>query len=192
MRKLFMAVAVVALLALPMMAQDHPKFDIFGGYQLTHISPGVTGTPSSAFNGWNAAVTGWLNGTFGITADFSGAYKKNPFGFVPPPDISTHQYTYMFGPTIASHSNPKFTPFAHFLIGGASAGADTGTGPFGAGGTASSHSLALAFGGGLDVGGKKVKFRVGQFDYLMTRFFHDTLNVHQNDFRYSAGVVFSF
>jgi hypothetical protein len=176
MRKTFCVVAVLALLAIPVFAQDNPKADVFGGYQYTRINPGH-GITGENFNGWNAAVTGWANGWLGVTGDFSGAYKTVS-------GTKVRQYTFMFGPTIASHSNDKFVPFAHVLLGGAHCSTDAGPCFTGSG----NNAFALAFGGGLDLGSKKVAVRVGQFDYLMTRFASD----HQNDFRYSAGVVFRF
>src|SRR5690348_14626605 len=48
-------------------AQAEPKAELFGGYQYTHPDGG----PS--LNGWNGALTGNFNKTFGITADFSGS-----------------------------------------------------------------------------------------------------------------------
>lgn len=177
MRNTFCIVALLALLAVPVLAQDHPKADIFGGYQFTRINPGH-GINGENFNGFNGAVTGWLNGTFGITGDFSGAFKTIS-------GVKVKQYTFMGGPTIASHSNEKFVPFAHVLFGFAHCNTDSG--PCFTG-TTGNNAFALAFGGGLDVGSKNIAVRVGQFDYLMTRFASD----HQNDFRYSAGIVFRF
>jgi hypothetical protein len=47
----------------------------------------------------------------------------------------------------------------------------------------------MAFGGGADVTlNKTFAVRVGQFDYLMTRFGGDS----QNNVRFSTGVVFKF
>ena len=193
MRKLIGLSVMVMLLAVPVLCQDHPKAEVFGGYQYTHISYGFpSGTDflglnsSDSYNGWNAALTVWANQWLGVTADFSGAYKSNAFASDSGIDIKQH--TFMFGPTIASHSNEKFVPFAHVLFGGAHCSANISGDCIGT----DANSLAMAFGGGLDVGSKKIAFRVGQFDYIYTRFGHnDGLN-HQNDFRYSAGIVFRF
>ncbi len=57
-------------------------------------------------NGWNAALTGNMNKTFGITADFSGAYGSG---------ASMHTYT--FGPKLSGNP-PVFRPFVHALFGG--------------------------------------------------------------------------
>lgn len=193
MKKLLGIAIVLLVVSVPLYCQDTPKAEVFGGYQLTHISYGL---PDAAFfpgantgesyNGWNAALTVWAKPWLGVTADFSGAYKSD--AFFSGSGIDIKQHTFMFGPTIASHSNEKFVPFAHVLFGGAHCSSNLsgdciGTDP---------NTFAMAFGGGLDIGSKKIAFRVGQFDYIYTRFGQsDGLN-HQNDFRYSAGIVFRF
>jgi hypothetical protein len=73
---------------------------LFGGYQLTHLDGGST------LNGWNASLTGGLVPFFGITADFSGAYKSG-----------ARLHTYTFGPEVRAHIG-GLRPFAHALIGG--------------------------------------------------------------------------
>ncbi len=176
MRKTFCVAAMLALLTIPVFAQDHPKADVFGGYQFLRLNPGH-GETGENFNGWNAAVTGWLNGYFGVTGDISGAYKTIS-------GVKLSQYTFMFGPTIASHSNDKIVPFAHVLLGGAHCTTDAGP----CFTTGNNTVFALAFGGGVDVGSSKIAVRVGQFDYLRTKYGNDS----QNNFRYSAGVVFRF
>ena len=192
------------LLAKPVEVRtDLDKAEVFGGYQYTHIGYGFpsgdedfTGLNSGdSYNGWNGAFTVWAKPWLGVTGDVSGAYKSDVLFSGSGIDVKVH--TFMFGPTIASHSNEKFVPFAHVLFGGAHCSA-SGLGVLtdeciGAG----TNSFAMAFGGGLDVGSKKIAFRVAQFDYIYTRFGHDgnadfpPLN-HQNSFRYSAGIVFRF
>lgn len=194
MRRLIGLSVMVMLLAVPVFCQDHPKAEVFGGYQYTHISYGIPSgdadflgiNSSESYNGWNAALTVWAKQWLGVTADFSGAYRSNAFASDSGVDIKQH--TFMFGPTIASHSNERFVPFAHALFGGAHCSSNLSDECIGL----DTNSFAMAFGGGLDVGSKKIAFRVGQFDYIYTRFGHnDGLN-HQNTFRYSAGIVFRF
>ncbi len=147
---------------------------MFGGYQYTRISPGG-GISGENFNGWNAAVTGNVNRWLGVTGDFSGAYKDIS-------GVSVKQHTFLVGPTIASHSSDKFTPFVHALFGGAHASGS------GFGGSSSDTAFAMALGGGVDMGVRNFAIRLGQFDYLLTRFG----GTSQNNFRYSAGIVFQF
>jgi hypothetical protein len=147
------------------------KAALFGGYQLTHLDFG--GAPlggSFTLNGWNASLTGGLAPFFGITADFSGAYKSG-----------SKLHTYTFGPEVRAHI-ASFRPFAHALVGGG-----TSSGPVSNGAT---NGLVMFYGGGLDV--KAAPFaavRLGQFDWMVT---HWNGSTNKNNFRYSAGVVLSF
>ncbi len=193
MPKFLLVVAMLMLVALPLAAQDQIKADVFGGYQFTHISygnpvsiPGINNADN--FNGWNAALTVWAKQWLGITGDFSGAYKSN--AFVSNSGVDVHQYTFMFGPTIASHKNEKFVPFAHALFGAATCGTNQPIKDcFGT----DSSAFAFAIGGGLDWGvGKRWAVRVGQFDYLRTHFGGSVGQNAQNEFRYSAGIVVKF
>ena len=172
-RKLLLVI-IGLLVALPVLCQEYPKAEVFGGYQFTRINPGG-GASGENFNGWNAALTGNFNRSLGITADFSGAYKSIS-------DVKFRQYTFLFGPAIASRSSESFTPFAHALFGGAHSSASV----FGL--SAGETAFAMALGGGVDIGRGVFAARIGQFDYLMTRFGGE----RQNDFRYSAGVVIRF
>jgi opacity protein-like surface antigen len=157
MRQLVILVASLGLLSLPVMAQDFPKAEIFGGYQYTHLEPSLNA------NGWNMSLTGNFNRSFGIAADFGGAYKNG-----------THVSTYMFGPVVAARTD-KVTPFAHALFGGASGGG---------------NAFAMAFGGGVDVKvADHVAFRLIQGDWLV---FRSEGFTSKKNVRISTGVVFRF
>src|SRR5574337_1010052 len=78
-------------------AQEAPRAEIFGGYQLTHASTGVSGVDGFNMNGWDAAATGYFHRYLGVTGDFSGTYASPSFQGV---SVNTHLYTYMFGPTV--------------------------------------------------------------------------------------------
>ncbi len=175
MRKVLSTLALMCLIALPVLAQENSKAEVFGGYQYTRINPG-SGASGENFNGWNMAFTANVNQWLGVTADISGAYKDFS-------GVSVKQHNFLFGPTISSSKAEKVKPFAHVLFGVSHAGA--GFSGFGA----SDNAFAMAFGGGADVAvHKNVAVRLGQFDYLLTRFGGDS----QNNFRYSTGVVFRF
>jgi opacity protein-like surface antigen len=155
-------------------AQDFSKVELFGGYQYTRINPGG-GVDGENFQGWDAAAQYNFNKYFGAKADFSGAYKT-VLG------TSLRQHHFLFGPVISARSE-KATIFAHALFGDARATVDTGTL------STSDNAFAMALGGGLDYNlNKNFAVRVGQFDYLPTRFGSDT----QNNFRYATGIVFKF
>jgi opacity protein-like surface antigen len=157
-------------------AQDYKKAEVFAGYQWTSVDVG-SGVSRQNFNGWDAALSGYFNKNVGITADFSGNYKT-----VGGADVKV--YTYMFGPTFRAPME-KATPFVHALFGAAHASASAS----GFGGIGSDNAFAYAIGGGLDYDvSKNVAVRVGQFDFLGTRFSSET----QKNFRYSGGIVFKF
>jgi len=176
LRKTLFVVCFVLCCGLLAVAQDYKKAEVFGGYQWTSVDFG-SGIDRQNFNGWNAALTGYFNKNFGITADFSGAYKTES-------GVSVKSYTYMFGPTLRAPMD-KATPFAHALFGGAHDSADAS----GFGGLGGDSSFAYAFGGGFDYDlSPNVAVRVAQFDFLGTRFGGET----QKNFRYSGGIVFKF
>ena len=159
-KKLLICLVVFGVLAIPAFAQ---KAEVFGGYQYTRLDGGWNG------NGWNGAATLNLNHWFGVTGDFSGAYKSG-----------LHLHTYTFGPTI-SHKEGPISPFAHLLIGGGRASA-AGT---------STSGFNMMAGGGLDLGSAShgLAFRMAQFDWMMTRFSGIT---DKNNMRLSTGLVVRF
>lgn len=179
MRKSIFITAFLLALSSGAFAQDK-KAEVFGGYQFTSIDDSLNGNGHVAFNGWDAAVTGYVKPHFGITADISGAYgTPNEFGF----DVTTRDHFFLFGPTVRTTNSDKASLFAHALFGEAHSSGSSG------GITATDNAFAMALGGGLDLkASKNVSFRVGQFDYLYTRF----ASTRQNNFRYSAGLVFRF
>ncbi|PYV49816.1 MAG: hypothetical protein DMG92_09875 [Acidobacteria bacterium] len=156
-----------------------------------------------SFNGWEAAGQLNLNRWFGVKADLSGHYGNlvsvtfNSIPPVVPLNFSTpdqHIYDYLFGPVI-SHRAPRYTVFAHSLFGGEHVGFGNFQivgGPVTLPGPASSNSFALALGGGLDLKlTRHFAVRAGQFDYQLV---NSSANGHghQNDFRFSSGIVFGF
>jgi len=171
MRKSAALFLLVLLLAVPAMAQNTPKAELFGGYSYLRVNPG-SGLDGINAHGWIASLTGNANDWFGVTGQFTGHYG-DIFG------ASGNMYTYMFGPRIASHSNEKWTPYVHFLFGGARA----------SGGGLSETAFAMDFGGGFDYNANdKIAFRVVQFDYIPTKFVSDW----QHNFAISTGIVFRF
>lgn len=165
-------------------AQEAPKAEVFGGYQLLHANTGTNFLNSFNMNGWDAAVNGYFSHYIGVTGDFSGTYGTPKVAGI---GVSTHAYTYMFGPVVRATNSSAFTPFAHVLFGGGHFNGSVNSG--GVSGSKSDSSFAWAGGGGVDVKASRyLSIRVAQFDFLQTRFFSDT----QNNFRYSAGVVLRF
>jgi hypothetical protein len=161
MRKFVGLALFVCLVALAGFAQETPKPEVFGGYQFTTLDP------SWNASGWNGAATVYINHWFGVTGDFSGAYKTG-----------TSFHTYTGGPVVSMHHG-AFTPFAHGLFGGAHASASG----------VSTSGMAMMFGGGVDIGKKQFAIRAVQADWMMTRFSGFT---NKNNARVSTGILYRF
>jgi opacity protein-like surface antigen len=173
MRKLIGIVLLFLLVSVVAVAQED-KAEVFGGYQYTRLK--LSGVDSINLNGWNASVSGYFTKYLGLSGDFSGAYGS-PFG------VSTKVHTFMFGPIVHFTNKSKITPFAHALFGGAHISASA----FGFSG--GETDFAWAAGGGLDANlSSHLSVRLAQADFLQTRFGGDS----QNNFRYSAGIIFKF
>ncbi len=199
MRK-FIALAVMVLgMTLYAGAQEVPQVEVFGGYSLFHfddqgleaelqtIDPTVT--LNRNLHGWNAAVQFNANKWLGIVGDFSGHYGtvgENPSG-----SVSGNIYNFLFGPQINIRGE-KATGFVHALFGGNRFKIDAIPAPIDTP-EVTDTAFAFAIGGGVDINvTKMVAIRAGQFDYIFTKhtFSQFGLNQpHQNNFRFSAGIV---
>jgi len=194
MRNLPFAVLAMTALSVGMAAQDRTRFEVFGGYSLERTAPcGVSGSsefpcnaetgflaPTTNFNGWNVAFTGYVNRFLGATADVSGHY--GPYDNANfSPNTSVSRYSYLFGPVFAWRL-PRVTPFAHILIGSTSQILGGSVGNY--------NVFSWAVGGGLDVSvSKRVAIRFADLDYESV---HVPGNGAANGLRYSSGLVFKF
>lgn len=202
MRKICVALLVSLLVPVAAMCQsESPKATVFGGY--SYLRNGGQGA-----NGWDGQATFNLNRYFGVTADLGGSYRTVA-SFAPTSFISTsateHLYTYLFGPTVTAPFGNSAV-FAHVLFGAARASSGAGVSlPIIGGlstGISSASALAMAFGGGIDIGvSRHIAIRAAQLDYVRTQFssldalstgLSSSLGGNQNSFRYSGGVVFRF
>lgn len=180
MRKMFVLAALIVLVSGVAMAQDYPKAELFGGYSYVRVNPGGGINGENFPAGWHASIAGNFKDWIGLAGDFTGSYKTIS-------GVSAKIHTFMFGPRISYRKNEKITPFAHVLFGGAKVNA----GAFGVG--ASDSALAIAIGGGVDAKiNDHFAFRVGQFDYVMTRFDIPTVSQTQHNFAFSTGIVIRF
>lgn len=187
MQKFLLLLAVLGLMALPLMAQDNPKAEIFGGYQYLHTGDIQSITDSSqGFNGWNVAVTGNLSKHFGVTGDFGGAYATVQ-------GVSLHTYTYTGGPVVFANLG-SIKPFAHVLLGGINlGGSDSGV-------SVSFNGFTTMFGGGIDARvADHVAVRLVQVDWLYYHFGSKTIAgvevpsfSQSNNVRIATGIVFRF
>jgi len=163
MGKFLLAIVFLALVAIPLLAQDHPRLEVFGGYQYLHLGGGNSNglTNGEGFNGWNASVTGNITNHFGIEGNFGGAYDTVN-------SVDFKAYTYTGGPVLFTESG-RFKPFAHVLFGGVHL---TGSASFTSAPQATSASISwngytIMAGGGLDVKvNRAIAVRLAQFDWV--------------------------
>ena len=176
MRKVLIAGLFVLAMSMSVFAQSSSKIDIFGGYSFVRVNPG-NGATGINNNGWESTATFNLTDRFGIAADFNGSYKSQN-------GADNKMYTYMFGPEI-KFANDKSVPFVHALFGAAHDSVSANI--LGVTTSVSDNAFATALGGGYDwKASDTISIRLGQFDYLMTRFGSQT----QNNIRLSFGITF--
>ncbi len=200
MRKLVWLCGVILLLSVPAMAQDEPRFDLFGGYSYVRVN--LEGDTHANLNGGSGAVAFYPSKHFGFVGDFGG-YKLStlksgsattcaPASAPCEVSVSGSVFTYLFGPRIR-FGGERATPFAQALFGGAHIGDITSGGSSICSTTCSENAFAMTLGGGLDVKvSQHFSFR-GQAEYLMTRFTDPTSSTGakgtQNNARISVGIV---
>lgn len=175
--------ALLVIFGIPAHAQEYSKVDVFAGYSLFRATPATSGFNSFTLNGGSASGAFNINNWLGGVADFGGYHNGNILNT----GASGTLYTYLFGPRVSYRKYDRFTPFGQVLFGGAHASSTT----FAAG---SEHAFAWALGGGLDARvNNRFSVRLGQLEYLMTRFGElGSGSKTQNNFRFSAGVLIHF
>ena len=164
-------------------AQEHPKYELFGGYSLLH-------NEGANANGWEVSGAYNFNRWIGIKADISGHYRGDSNIFL---RSSDHHHFLTIGPQY-SWRTKHATLFGHTLFGlahediyervffprppGIPTAFEFGT-----------NSFATIIGGGGDWNlGKRFVWRVAQFDFVQNSAF----DRHENHLRVSSGLVFRF
>jgi len=181
------ALLLLIAFALPTKAQDAtPKFEAYAGYYYArfNVNANVQGiAPSAAYNGNGGGgqieynVNHWLS----AVADLSGLIATSSGNGA----FAGAAFSYLFGPRV-NFRRGKVTPFAQILLGGirTTDGIARSTG--------TENNFAITAGGGIDFKvSKHVSVRPVQAEYFLTKI-PDGLNNRQNNFRYSAGIVFRF
>ncbi len=213
MTRKVLLLGLVILVGVAAVGQEFPKVEVAAMYSYARFSPSPHYTPNLNLNGGGGAVTFNINSYLGIKAELDGFAGSQatftipagnpiaPTGAVVKGDANL--FTYLFGPQIKYRAH-KFQPYLHFLFGGAHttayANAETHCSgicqpiaPTSGSGHPSDNAFAMALGGGIDIPfNRRFALRVGQFDYLMTRFSNRWDTDNQHNFRYSAGIVFHF
>lgn len=194
--KLFVFCALV-LVGLAAWAQDFPRVEVAADYSYARFYP--VQTRSLSLNGGGGAFVFNLNRYFGIKMDLQG-YGSNTLtqtGSNGTLKVQGNLFTYMFGPQIKFRT-PKFQPFAQVLFGAAHSNVYANltkncAGSCTTSGSPAGDAFAMAMGGGIDIPiTKSFQFRPVEIDYMRTRFTNQFNNSAQSNFRYSAGVNFTF
>jgi hypothetical protein len=204
--------AAIAMVGVSASVSAEDRFELFGGYSYLHFSPTIGGVPARGLNGGGAGATLYFLKILGIKADFMGYANTNftvtyngpvvtPVSGTIPAGTYTAQgdmFTYLFGPEIRIPI-PKVRPFGEALVGGSQSNIYVNLSNVidQAGGSisvANQHPLTIAVGGGLDIDAtKRIAIRLGEFDYVLTRYHNPlTNNSNQNNFRYCGGLIFKF
>jgi len=176
---------MVAGFATPAAAQDAPKAEISGGWQL--LSGKAEGDPEreTFSKGWYFDIAGNITPVIGVVGQVSGNYKTFEDEAFEGEDFDLSIHTFMGG--IRASSQGPVRGFGQFLLGGArihgSAGTESG----------SQTDFAIQLGGGVNVtGNAPVGLRIG-LDWLKT-FAKDDSEVTEgadiNGVRFTIGVVF--
>jgi hypothetical protein len=200
----------ILLLGMVAWAQEFPRVETAFDYSYARYAPSASYTQGHSLNGGGGAVKLNINQYFGIVMDLQG-YGSNKTAFTIPANtffpgggsgtVQGNLLTYMFGPQIKVRAR-GIHPFAQLLFGGAHSNVygnafkqicQLSSGSCSFNKAPAGDAFAMAFGGGLDIPiNKTVSFRPAEVDYLLTRFTNQFTNTNQSNFRYSAGIVFSF
>ncbi len=181
---------------------SYPKFEVPVDFSFINVHPDLPVITS--FNVFGGGLGGVYNVTplIGIKADFqfytqgTGVKTKLTEAGYQAGQLSANFVTYMFGPQFKKHSG-RFQPFGEALFGAAHSNEfaqilqDEGN----INKSSTNNAFAMEFGGGLDIPiTKHIQARPVEVDYLLTRFGVNGTSYtgNQNNFKYSAGVNFTF
>jgi hypothetical protein len=192
--KLLFALFLTICFSPSLTAQSLPKYEVFGGYSLEHISTCGSDDATCSFssdgpasignfNGWSASFTGYFYKFLGLTGEF-GNHRGSSFQVVSSTNVS--RYSYMGGPVVALRKRTA-TVYSHVLFGGVS---NDYTGPF----KSSYNTFAWAVGGGLDADlNRRFAIKLAEFNY---EWVHTPVSSGSlpsvSGFTYSGGIVFRF
>jgi opacity protein-like surface antigen len=210
MKKLLCFVAIISLCGLCVFAEETPKADVFMGYSFLRFNSAQT-IPAFTMNGGIGTFAWNFGDHLGLEAELGGYHNGNVNNY----QFDTTAFSFLFGPRLSYGRSKKFDPYIHTLFGGQHATTSIAqdsilvvnpqvvAAPSDGRYKASQTAFAMAIGGGLDIKvAKGIILRPVQIDYYLTRFEAPEVTVptgstvktarNQNDFRFAAGVAFTF
>jgi opacity protein-like surface antigen len=207
MKKCIAFIGAGILTAWTAAAADVPKVGVYLGYEYVRFDS-ATNVPAFSANGGGGQFIYNFNGWVGAVADVGAVHNGNMSGL----NLDSTFTNFLFGPRISIRRSKRITPYFQVLWGGVYGSTSTqatvipvatplGTGfpavihgqPVTARLVASQTAFAMTAGGGLDIKiSRHVSFRPIGLDYYLTRLQNGPSMAgdnHQNNLRYSAGVV---
>ena len=175
----FCLVAIGA--ASPAVAQETPKAELSGGYQLNRFEK------ETVPKGWYFDVAGNLNKMIGIVGEVGGVYKSKLDSGITD-DTKIHQF--MGGVRLSGRQNPRAALFGQVLVGAArvsfseSGSVQVGSITLSINQKDSKTDFAFQIGGGVNV---RATGKVGVRGADYVRIFHNDKGT--NIFRFVAGIV---
>jgi peptidoglycan-associated lipoprotein len=164
-------------------AEPGPELALTYTYLHANAPPG--GCECFSMNGGGVSFAYPVSHSFSVVGE-AGAVTN---GNVDSTGLNFTLSHYMGGGRYSLRRFSRFTPFAQIVMGAAHASGDLAPDQLHIG---SSTAFAMAAGGGLDLNlTHHVAVRLFQTDYLLT-LLNNRVNDHQNNFRFSTGIVFHF
>ena len=173
----FVLAAVLASGAVLSAQEGTPRYEVGLNYSWLHVNSANQDRQRTG-NGGSGSFAYNINNVVGLVADFGGYANTR---------IDDRLFTYMFGPRF-SWRQSRLTPYVQFLFGGGYVWNDLDAT------STTQNAFAMAAGGGLDFTlTKHIALKPIQAEYVMTQIDSTKgFGSHQNDIRYSGGVVFRF
>ncbi len=171
----FVLATILASAAVLSAQEDTPKYEIGVNYSWLHVNSANQDRQRTA-NGGSGTFEYNVNRVLGLVADFGGYANTR---------IDDKALTYMFGPRF-NWRHARLTPYTQFLFGGAYVWNNLNNV------STTQNAFAMAAGGGLDwTLTPRIAIKPIQVEYVMTQIDSTRgFGSHQNDVRYSGGVVF--
>jgi hypothetical protein len=196
MKKAFL-IGFVLLFGSAAFAQSDTKMEVSANYSYMRFNPQNSNIISSfSLNGGGGAFSYFFTDMIGIKAEFEGYGSTTRTLVATGTNVQANLFTYNVGPVI-KYRQGKFQPFGEVLFGGAHSNAYVNLCNASGGciGSPSNNAFDFIIGGGLDIPvTKSISIRPAEVDFVLTRFGNNFTggNNNQSNFRYQAGVFFSF
>jgi hypothetical protein len=196
MKKAFL-IGFVLLFGSAAFAQSDTKAEVSVNYSYMRFNPQNSNIISSfSLNGGGGAFSYFFTDLIGVKAEFEGYGSTTRTLVATGTNVQANLFTWNVGPVL-KYRQGKFQPFGEVLFGLAHSNAyvnlcnASGT----CVGSPSNNAFDFIIGGGLDIRvTKSISIRPAEVDFVLTRFGNNFTggNNNQSNFRYQAGVVFSF